>query len=178
MRLAGVAKGGFYPTPLRCVELLTELIDVGYPQARYQNETLRILDPCCGPGDACETLATRISAKTAATVRTYGVELEKERSERARGQMDYTLSSDIFQTSIANNAFHLLYLNPPYDFEEEHKRVEHAFLLHCTRYLAPRGVLVFVVPKHRLSVSARFLSSNYTQIECRRFPDPEYDDFD
>ena len=106
------------------------------------------------------------------------MELEKERSEAAREQMDFALSSDIFQTTIANNAFHLLYLNPPYDFDQESKRVEHAFLLHCTRYLVDGGLLVFVVPKHRLAGSARYLAANYNRLVCRRFPDPEYDDFD
>ncbi len=111
-------------------------------------------------------------------IRTYGVELEEERSRAAREQMDFALSSDIFQTAIANNAFHLLYLNAPYDFDQESKRVEHAFLLHCTRYLVDGGILVFVVPRHRLAVSARYLAANYNRLVCRRFPDPEYDDFD
>ena len=92
--------------------------------------------------------------------------------------MDFALSSDIFQTVIANNAFHLLFLNPPYDFDQESKRVEHAFLLHCTKYLVDGGILVFVVPRHRLRVSAKYLASNYNPLACRRFPDPEYDDFD
>ena len=178
MRLAGIAKGGYYPTPKRCVELLSELISVYTPEHSMKQETLRIIDPCCGPGDACETLASKLSTKTRAGIRTYGVELEKERSEKAREQMDFALSSDIFQTTIANNSFHLLYLNPPYDFDQESKRVEHAFLLHCTRYLVDGGLLVFVVPRHRLAGSARYLAGNYNRLVCRRFPDPEYDDFD
>ena len=178
MRLAGIAKGGYYPTPQRCVELLSELISVQTTEHGATQETLRIIDPCCGPGDACEKLAARLSTKTKAGILTYGVELEEERSRRAREQMDFALSSDIFQTVIANNAFHLLFLNPPYDFDQESKRVEHAFLLHCTRYLVDGGILVFVVPRHRLAVSAKYLASNYNPLACRRFPDPEYDDFD
>ena len=172
MRLAGIAKGGYYPTPKRCVELLSELISVYTPEHSMKQETLRIIDPCCGPGDACETLASKLSTKTRAGIRTYGVELEKERSEKAREQMDFALSSDIFQTTIANNSFHLLYLNPPYDFDQESKRVEHAFLLHCTRYLVDGGLLVFVVPRHRLAGSARYLAGNYNRLVCRRFPRP------
>ena len=45
MRLAALAKGGYYPTPDRVVELIAGLIDApdGY---HYGNrETLRILDP-------------------------------------------------------------------------------------------------------------------------------------
>ena len=178
MRLAGIAKGGYYPTPKRCVELLSELISIQTTEHGATQETLRIIDPCCGPGDACEKLAARLSTKTKAGILTYGVELEEERSRKAREQMDFALSSDIFQTVIANNAFHLMFLNPPYDFDQESKRVEHAFLLHCTRYLVDGGILVFVVPRHRLAVSAKYLASNYNPLACRRFPDPEYDDFD
>ena len=178
MRLAGIAKGGYYPTPKRCVELLSELISVYTPDRSMKQETLRIIDPCCGPGDACETLASKLSMKTKASVHTYGVELEDGRSRAAQEQMNFALSSDIFQTTIANNAFHLLFLNPPYDFDQESRRVEHAFLLHCTRYLVEGGMLVFVVPRHRLAVSAKYLAANYNRLVCRRFPDPEYEDFD
>ena len=178
MRLAGIEKGGYYPTPKRCVKLLSEILYVPRRSENWGNPTLRIIDPCCGPGDACETLATNLSEKTQAKIRTYGVELEKGRANQAREQMDFSLSSDIFQTYIANNAFHIMFLNPPYDFDKEEKRVEHAFLIHCTKYLEYDGLLVFVVPRHRLAVSARYLASHYQQLECWRFPDPEYDDFD
>ena len=178
MRLAGLAKGGYYPTPLRCVDLMSEFIKITSSQERTENETIRILDPCCGPGDACERLAARLSQKTMANIRTFGVELEQERAQKAREQMDHTLSSDLFQTMIANNAFHVLFLNPPYDHDQEKKRVEQAFLSHCTRYLVENGLLILIVPRHRLAVSARYLAANYRDLHCWRFPDPEYEDFD
>ena len=178
MRLAGIAKGGFYPTPQRCVQLLAGLLNAGASDAAAYMSVIRILDPCCGAGDACRELADQMNQRTSVKTLTYGVELEKNRAEQAREQLGFTLSSDIFQTSIANNSFQVLLLNPPYDFDQESKRVEHSFLTHCTKYLEDRGLLVFIVPKHRLGVSARYLASHYTQLECRRFPDPEYDDFD
>ena len=178
MRLAGLAKGGYYPTPMRCVDLASNLVTVRRPMNPEVQETIRILDPCCGPGDACERLAARLASKSKAEIRTFGVELEQERAQQAREQMDFALSSDLFQAMIANNAFQVLYLNPPYDFDAEDKRVEHAFLMHCTRYLVNGGLLMLVVPRHRLSVSAKYLAANYDRLECRRFPDPEYDDFD
>ena len=178
MRLAGLIKGGYYPTPIRCVDLASRFITVGAPEPPPQRETLRILDPCCGPGDACERLAANLSVQTNADIRTFGVELEQGRAQQARGQMDFALSSDLFQTMIANNTFHILFLNPPYDHDQEDKRVEHAFLSHCTRYLAEKGLLILIVPRHRLAVSARYLASHYRKLRCWRFPDPEYEDFD
>lgn len=178
MRLAGLIKGGYYPTPTRCVDLLAGLIRVNQPTVRHQREVLRILDPCCGGGDACEQLAMQLSRKTQAEIETYGVELDANRAETARERMDFTLSSDIFQTMISNGVFHILYLNPPYDWDREERRMEHAFLAHCTRYLVTWGLLAFVVPKHRLAVSARYLAAHYDRIRCWRFPDEEYENFD
>ena len=55
--------------------------------------------------------------------------------------------------------------------------MEHAFLTHCTRYLTDGGLLLFIVPKQRLSVSARYLSSHYRDIRCWAFPNPEREVF-
>ena len=115
MRLAGLAKGGYYPTPMRCVDLVSNLVTVRTQNVGGIRDTIRILDPCCGPGDACERLAARLAGKSKAEIRTFGVELEQERAQQARDQMDFALSSDLFQAMIANNAFQVLYLNPPYD---------------------------------------------------------------
>ena len=39
-------------------------------------------------------------------------------------------------------------------------------------------MLVFIVPRQRLAVSARFLAAHYTRVRCWAFPDPERDAFD
>ena len=68
-------------------------------------------------------------------IETYGVELHTERAQEAAAQLNHALSSDIFRCSIANRTFNLLWLNPPYDWDREDKRVEHAFLTHCNEIL-------------------------------------------
>ncbi len=178
MRLAAQAKGGFYPTPPRVTDLIAELIQ---PPAGYarSDEILRILDPCCGEGEALEGLAGALRKPHAADVETFGVELHSERAEEAKHRLDRVLGTDLFATSIANGAFGLLYLNPPYDWDSgEEKRVEHAFLTHCTRYLAEDGLLVLVVPRQRLAVSARYLASHFSRIDCWAFPQPEREAYD
>ena len=112
MRLAAQAKGGFYPTPPRVTDLIAELIQ---PPAAYarNDETLRILDPCCGEGEALSRLAEGLGKPHAAPVETFGVELHSERAEEAKYRLDRVLGTDLFATSIANGAFGLLYLNPP-----------------------------------------------------------------
>ena len=57
MRLAAQAKGGFYPTPPRVVDLIAELVHTPSGSYNRGRETLRILDPCCGAGEALAQLA-------------------------------------------------------------------------------------------------------------------------
>ncbi len=149
---------------------------IGYHH--YNRETLRILDPCCGAGDAVARLAEELNRPNALPIETHGVELHRDRAEEAEARLDRALAADLFQTSIANSAFGLLYLNPPYDWDSEDRRVEHAFLTHCTRYLVEDGLLVFIVPRARLSVSARYLASHYGRMRCWAFPHPEREVFD
>ena len=128
MRLAAQAKGGYYPTPMRVVDLLAELID-SPPAYGRPGQTLRVLDPCCGGGDALAATGRRLCAgPTTLPVETYGVELHRDRAEEAQELLDRALACDLFATSIANGVFGVLLLNPPYDYDSEDKRTEHAFL--------------------------------------------------
>ena len=114
MRLAAQAKGGFYPTPPKVVDLAASLVSVGGYGSR-RGQTLRILDPCCGAGEALEQLARRLNQRWGTPIETCGIELHRERAEEAADRLDRALDADLFQTSIANGAFGLLFLNPPYD---------------------------------------------------------------
>ncbi len=176
MRLAGQAKGGFYPTPPRVVDYIRSLLFAPIRYGRNRDQVVRLLDPCCGPGDAVRQLADSINRHV--TVETYGVELHTERAQEAAEQLDHVLSSDLFRCSIANRTFNLLWLNPPYDWDREDKRVEQAFLTHCSRYLEPDGVLVYIIPRNQIATSARFLTTNYRRVRAWAFPEPEVEQFD
>ena len=178
MRLAAQAKGGYYPTPDCVVDMIAGLIHTPSGSYYRNRETLRILDPCCGAGDAVAQLAAALNRPNSLPIETYGVELHRDRAKEAACRLDRALAADLFATSIANGAFGLLLLNPPYDYDSEDKRTEHAFLTQTTRYLAEGGLLVFIVPRQRLSVSARYLSTHYGRMRCWAFPDPEREVFD
>ena len=179
MRLEAMAKGGYYPSPPRVVDLVADLVSVPAGRSRRGPDgTVRLLDPCCGAGEAAAQLGERLSRPGCAPVETYGVELHRDRAEAAEGRLHRALAADLFQTSIANRAFSVAYVNPPYDWDAADKRVEHAFLTHCTRYLVEGGLLVFIVPRQRLRVSARYLASHYRNLRCWAFPDPEREAFD
>ena len=176
MRLQAQAKGGYYPTPPRVVEMIASLA-----QARTMTRgehTLRLLDPCCGAGDALAPLAACIERPDGALVETYGVELHAERAKEAEERLDHALGTDLFQTAIANGAFGMLFLNPPYDQDAgDDRRTEQSFLRQTTRYLAVGGLLVFVVPLQRLRESERYLASHYARLRVWNFPDPEREAF-
>ena len=159
MRLAAQAKGGYYPTPERVVDLIAELIRTPSDYYNRSLETIRILDPCCGAGDAIQRLAENLDRPNSISIETYGVELHRDRAEEAEKRLNRVLAVDLFSTSIANGAFGLLLLNPPYDWDSEEKRTEHSFLTHTTRYLAGNGLLVFIVPRQRLSYSCLLYTS-------------------
>ena len=111
MRLAGQLKGGYYPTPPRVVDLVRTLL-APYPVWGRANRgnVMRLLDPCCGPGDALRQLAD--SMGRGVPVETYGVELHAERAQQAAEQLDHVLSSDLFRCSIANRTFNPLVAQP------------------------------------------------------------------
>ena len=137
MRLAAQSKGGFYPTPERVVDFIATLIRVPAGYYYQGREVVRILDPCCGAGDAVAQLGERLTQDNTIPIETYGVELHTDRAEEAASRLHRTLAADLFQTSIGNQAFGICLLNPPYDHDAESKRTEHAFLTHSTRYLNP-----------------------------------------
>ncbi len=168
MRLEGVAKAGYYPTPPSVVERVAALIRPAHPTAR---QAVRLLDPCCGTGAALRQLADVVGGET------YGIEIARDRWQEAEAILDHALSASAFAVRLAHDAFSCLWLNPPYDYDDEAKRLEHAFLTTMSRALCPGGLLVFIVPQKRLAVSARYLAGHYTRLACYRFPDPEYADF-
>ena len=54
-------------------------------------ETLRILDPCCGAGEALAQLAERLRHDSGVSIQTHGVELHTERAEQAAERLDHAL---------------------------------------------------------------------------------------
>ena len=166
-RLEGVAKAQFYPTPPSVVERVAALVR---PVPRSHRRVTRLLDPCCGAGDALRQFADAIGGGE-----TYGIELETHRAAEARRILNHLIAGSAFAVRLGHEAFSCLWLNPPYDQDDGGKRLEHSFLTTMTRTLAPGGLLVFIVPQVRLAQSARYLASRFEALRCYRFQDPEYD---
>jgi hypothetical protein len=172
MRIHGRIKMGHYPTPPRVVEQIRNYLS--FPASPFC-----ALDPCCGEGTALKRLVTGTGAIT------YGGELDHQRAAQGKGRLQHVLRCGIEESRIQRRSCSLLFLNPPYDditLEEEADaktgRQERAFLRMTVPYLVPGGVLVYIIPKHRMDKAiARLLASRFERIHVFRFPDPEYGDF-
>lgn len=166
MRLEAQAKAGFYPTPSKVVDIIQTWIGEKMPGPR------RLLDPCCGAGEPASQIAT------AAGCDAYGVEINTDRAKAAKNLLSKVVAENLFSVRARPGAFSILYLNPPYDFDAQDGRTELSFLKHTLPYLAPKGLLVFVVPQKRITTRiARVLSAYFEDLKVRRFPADEFKAF-
>lgn len=163
---------GFFATPEEQGNYLRQLLSF--------TGDASILDPTAGEGDILKQLTKDQSHQ----LTTYAVELDDNRFEKAKAQLDHVVHAPLESMVVSNESFSLLYLNPPYDFEmkgEDGKaeRKEHRFLLQSSRYLAKHGILIYVIPSYRFSDKriARFLATNFDNVGLMKFSSKDYDDF-
>jgi uncharacterized methyltransferase DUF6094 len=162
MRLAGRLKLGFYPLPIREAERIRARLQ--YP------EEFAALDPCVGDGVAFSRLLESTKAHA------LGIEIDAFRAEEAGKLGIQVIQANAMDVRCPAESLSLLYLNPPYDFEigqQGNKRLELVFLEHTYRWLKPKGVLVFVIPRPQLKVCARLLAEQFTGFVLYRLTEPE-----
>ncbi|AMM40761.1 SAM-dependent methlyltransferase [Candidatus Desulfofervidus auxilii] len=177
MRPAAQKKMGYYPTPPEIAHIIPSFL-----KPDEKGKVYRLLDPCCGKGTALNIISQKLSEKYRfKKFKTYGVELDLQRYTEAQAMLNHTIHADaLMETRISNEYFSLLFLNPPYDWEQESEetyysnstRYELSFLQKYTEKLRPDGILVFIVPFSFLSrySCCSFLTSNYSHIKIFKFP--------
>jgi predicted RNA methylase len=166
MRLEAQAKAGFYPTRPEVVDILQTWIGEKKPGPR------RLLDPCCGTGEPAAHIAA------AAGCDAYGVEINKERAQVAQKILTKVVAGNLFSVRARPEGFSILYLNPPYDFDQEDGRTELSFLKHTLPYLAQGGLLLFLVPQNRITPRmARVLAACIEDPKIRKFPSEQFKAF-
>ncbi len=172
MRLAAQAKMGYYPTPQSVVSLIKNIL------VRNGKGNTRLLDPCTGEGTALKQIGEMLSAET------YGIELDTERGRLAKENLTQCLITDYMAIRISNQAFSMLYLNPPYDWAIRNdevsasERYERTFLRNTIRYLIPNGILIYLIPQVRLDKNiAKILAYRFKDVKVLRFPEDEYKTF-
>lgn len=173
MRTAGQIKMGYYPTPSRITSLIRDRLE-------FPDRPFAALDPCAGEGIALAHVCTGTQAET------YGIELDEQRAQQARGLINHVLYSSIEEAKISHASFSLLWLNPPYDDQHEERqegakktvRKERFFLRRCLPFLAAGGVLIYIVPRHIFDPDTiLFLAEHLDNLEIWDFPEPEKSEF-
>ncbi|MBF0121201.1 MAG: class I SAM-dependent methyltransferase [Desulfobacterales bacterium] len=176
-RLESEIKLGYYKTPVTVVEKIKNNLKIN-----NNANTVRFLDPCCGEGEALSILTDGIK-----DVESYGIELEKNRFEKAAQVLTKTMWADsLEEAQVGYSSFDLLWLNPPYDFSGDeavngqNKRFEYLFLTKYSPTLVKNGILVYIIPERILlhdRLVADYICSKFEDIEIYRFPSEEYEAF-
>lgn len=169
-RMMNQVRMGYYPTD---PENITHLLrGIQFPSGISTN----LLDPCCGCGKALRQLATENNCYT------YGVELDACRAEEAQTRLHRVGIGSFFHSRISSEAFHLLFLNPPYMSVMMEgggrARQEKRFLIESIRHLMIGGLLIYIIPYYRLREDVcRILVDNFSDLTVWRFTDSEFAKF-
>lgn len=112
----------------------------------------------------------------------YGVELDESRAEEAQTRLHRVGFGSFFHSSISREAFHLLFLNPPYlsviNESGGRSRHEKRFLIESLPALAYGGLLIYVIPYYRLTPDiCRILVDNFDDLSVWRFTESEFRKF-
>lgn len=173
-RLESVASGGYFPSPQHLIPLIASHLTA-------DEGSFVMADPCAGDGDAVVELKRSLGK----TGRIFTCELEAQRyaglAKRLEGDdwhsRQNALHGDAFCVETSKGGLGLLLLNPPYDLDPVHGRLEQKFLERFTPALTEGGVLVFIVPHYALAASAETLATEYDRVSCFRFPDEDFASF-
>ena len=169
-RLMNYVRMGYYPTDPENIDHILRAIQ--FPEG----VTTNLLDPCCGCGKALRQLATGNNCFT------YGVELDECRAEEAQTMLHRVGMGSFFHSRISSEAFHILFLNPPYMSVMTEgggrTRYEKRFLAESIRYLMIGGLLIYIIPYYRLTEDiCRILADNFTDLSVWKFTDREFAKF-
>lgn len=167
-RLESEGKGGFYPTPPEEMEWIMKRVRV------QADANIRILDPCCGKGDALSQWKKDLESKNA-NVESLGIELEKSRAQEAAKKLDKVLACGYEDMKMSHSAISAMYLNPPF-VQMQGKRLEEVFLRNLSEsYLSAGNLLILNIPHSVLRSVAKILASRFVDIRVYRFTDPNYE---
>jgi len=161
-------KMGYFRTDDESVAAIISHIQ---PVTKYP---VRIFDPCCGEGLALADFKQRLE-----NCFTYGIELDAERANQARGRLDHVVHASYDSVHISHHAFGCLFLNPPYgdsamDKDGKTHRMEIEFLRRTIDYLAVKGLLIYIIPHTSLTGYVINMLSRFTEGRVYRAKDDRF----
>ena len=169
-RLMNQVRMGYYPTDPDNISHI--LRGIQFPEG----VTTNVFDPCCGCGKALRQIAEGNNCFA------YGVELDEFRADEAQTRLHRVGVGSFFRSRISNEAFHLMFLNPPYlsVLTEGGSKTRHEkrFLMESLFHLMQGGLLIYVIPFYRLTPDiCKILADNFSDIGVWRFTDSEFKKF-
>jgi hypothetical protein len=173
-RLESQAVGGYFPTPLPLLPSLAGLLEP-------QGTSCVVVDPCAGDGEAVVTISKLMGIN--AMILSCEMEATRHKALKERMRMaswaseQRALHGDAFLVDIDDTKADVLFLNPPYDLDSIHGRLEQRFLDRFTVTLKEDGVLMFLVPFYALKASALTLATHYDELVCLRFPTEHFEPY-
>ncbi|EBM5747174.1 class I SAM-dependent methyltransferase [Salmonella enterica] len=159
-------RNGYFPTDEGSLERILAAL-----APDETSGTVRLLDPCAGEGVAVTEIACHLGEQTKA----YAVEYDAERAAHCATMADVTLYGDLMDTIISQQAFSLLFLNPPYgdvatgvrDSDKTgRERLEKQFYRRTVDNLQYDGILVLVIPFYTLDREfSGWLANSFTDVQ-------------
>lgn len=188
-RPESIALAGYFPTPIHLMSRIAGLLEIpadpnqDAPSYVGRSE-VSFMDPCAGEGDAILALMGALGKKESL----YACEMEATRRKAAEQKLQSVswnntrnlLEGDAFRITFEKgdkDGISVLFLNPPYDTDPVHGRLEHKFLNRFTAVLAEGGILLFLVPFYALKASAELLGREYEDLRCFKFPEGDFEVF-
>ncbi|MBZ0283467.1 MAG: DUF6094 domain-containing protein [Anaerolineae bacterium] len=163
---------GYLPIESRHHQAILSLVAPATP-------TTKILDPFAGEGEFLDTAAK------AWNVTPYANELDGERAAKCveRFGPKQALRGDAERLVASNNAFSLLWCNPPYDHDGSaaagNKRVELRYLRHSWKWAMDGGLVMWVVYRQHLTEDAiTFLAKHTIHVDVWALPGKHLNEYD
>lgn len=174
-------KNGYFPTDEITLARIIGALDVAEPE-----QSVRVLDPCCGEGAALHEVRDALAELLTADARAiaYGIEYDRERAWHAKGVLDTVAHADVHDMFMTARSTGLLFLNPPYGDvvsdkagtgDDRTNRLEKVFYHKTIPWLAFGGVLVLIVPHYVMSRDfATAIARHFTQVEVFLAPEQQF----
>lgn len=141
---------------------------------QFPSAPFSIADFCAGSGKAMQLLIENSSGVG------FGIEPNEEKYLELRSRIPNALYGGYEECRISRDTFRLMYLNPPYDLDSEDidskvERKEKRFLRHLIQYVSVEGVLVYNIPRGRMTSDiVKLLVANLEDIRVYQSHDDTY----
>lgn len=147
-------------------------------------EQLYILDPACGNALAISDLQKEINKSENVKCYSYGIEKEDELASAARKNLSKLGKGTYEEARISHGSFSFMLIHPSIDSIEPNplqlkSPPERTILVDTTPYLAPGGVMAYIIPKSLCSSTIRkMITYRFSHVRLYSFPDDERNPFD